>query len=189
MAMSRPMKRSDLSDDRAGVDDALMQRYAAGDVAAFDELYEHYEAPIYGFCLRYLSDADSAADALQEVFVRLIDARTSYQPRGRFRSWVFTITRRVCVDRSRERMHEPLEAGGRDTHVGRSFVDDIEHRDEVERVLSVLTPEQREVLLLHRYYGFSYGEISEMVGATEAAVKQKAYRALLDLRNGRRSTP
>ncbi len=184
------MSHGVVSDNRGRVDDALMARFAAGAVAAFDELYEYYEAPIYGFCLRYLSDADSADDAFQEVFVRVIEARKSYRPRERFRSWVFTITRRVCVDRSRERTHEPLEAAVRDTHmVLRSSVEDIEHRDEVERVLSVLTPEQREVLLLHRYYGFSYGEIGEMIGATEAAVKQKAYRALLGLRNGRRPTP
>ncbi len=88
-----------------GADDALMVRFAAGDVVAFDELYEHYEAPIYGFCLRFLSDADSAADAFQEIFMRVIDSRDSYQPRERFRSWVFTVARRVCVDRVRERAH------------------------------------------------------------------------------------
>ncbi len=182
------MNHGGVSDDRGGVDDALMVRFAAGDVAAFDELYEHYEAPIYGFCLRFLSDADSAADAFQEVFMRVVDSRDSYQPRERFRSWVFTVARRVCVDRVRERVHEPLESA-RGIREGRSPYEQIDDRDEVERALSVLTPEQREVLLLHRYHGFSYGEIGEMVGATEAAVKQKTYRALLSLRNGRRPTP
>ena len=165
-----------------------MARFAAGDVAAFDELYEHYEAPIYGFCLRFLSDTDSAEDAFQEVFMRVIDSCDSYKPRERFRSWVFTVARRVCVDRVRERAHEPLESA-RGIGEGRSSYEDVDSRDEVERVLSVLTPEHREILLLHSYYGFSYSEIGEMVGATEAAVKQKTYRALLSLRNGGRPTP
>ncbi len=101
---------------------------------------------------------------------------------------MFTVARRVCVDRVRERTHEPLESA-RGIREGRSSYEEVDDRDEVERVLSVLPPEHRERLLLHRYYGFSYGEIGEMVGATEAAVKQKTYRALLSLRNGRRPTP
>ena len=58
----------------------------------------------------------------------------------------------------------------------------LELRDEVAHLLSVLPADQREIVLLHRYEGFSYAEIAGMTGTTEAAAKQKAYRALLALR-------
>jgi RNA polymerase sigma-70 factor (ECF subfamily) len=164
-----------------------MARYAGGDVAAFQELYDRYEGRLYGFCLRYLGDRDAAADAFQEVFERLIDARNKYEPRSRFASWLFTIARRVCLDRLREdRRNESLEAGAERPVLEVDDTghpdDDLARRDEVQRLIRALPVKQREVLLLSKYYGFSYGEIAEMLGSSEVAVKQRAYRALQALR-------
>jgi len=168
-------------------DDALMMRYARGDVAAFEELYYRYETRLYGFCLRQLGDSDSAADAFQEIFKRVVDARHTYEPKGRFASWLFTITRRVCVDhlRSAERV-APTEAVAISREIEASPTSPIEDRlaqqDQLQRLLALLPAEQREVLLLSKYEGFSYGEIAGMLGSTEVAVRQKAYRALKTLR-------
>ncbi len=168
-------------------DDALMVRYARGDVAAFEELYHRYEARLYGFCLRQLGDSDVAADAFQEVFKRVVDARRTYEPKGRFASWIFTIARRVCVDqlRSIERV-APTEADANSRELEASPASPIEDRlaqqDQLQRLLALLPAEQREVLLLSKYEGFSYGEIARMLGSTEVAVRQKAYRALKTLR-------
>ena len=175
-------------DRGAAEDDALMTRYAAGDPGAFEELYYRYEGRLYGFCLRYLGEPDAAADAFQDVFKRLIDARSSYEPRGRFASWLFTIARRVCVDRLREdRRDESLEAvaGGRaaaDLFRATHPEQHLARRDAVRRLARTLPAEQREVLLLSKYYGFTYREIAEIVGSSEVAVKQKVYRALKTLR-------
>ncbi len=168
-------------------DDALMVRYARGDVAAFEELYYRYESRLYGFCLRQLGDSDAAADAFQEVFKRVVDARRTYEPKGRFASWIFTIARRVCVDqlRSAERV-APTEAVAISREVEASPASPIEDRlaqqDQLQRLLALLPAEQREVLLLSKYEGFSYGEVARMLGSTEVAVRQKAYRALKTLR-------
>jgi len=166
-------------------DDALMANYLRGDAAAFTELYARYEAPLFGFCVRYLGDRDAAADAFQETFMRVVDGSGSYVPRGRFRSWLFTIARRVCVDAVRaDRKHvgttHPLE--NVESHESNDPARVVGDRDEIERHLSTLSREQREVLLLHRYHGFAYAEIATMTRSTEAAVKQKAYRALRALR-------
>lgn len=168
-------------------DDRLMARYADGDAGAFRELYRRWEAPIYGFCLRYLGDPDAAADAFQEAFRRVVDAAGAYEPRGRFRSWLFTLARRACLDQVRERARDerldPLEeAAGSRVRAITSTEDTILSRQEAERRLAALPREQREVLLLSKYLLFTYREIAEMMGSTEAAVKQSAYRALHALR-------
>ncbi len=164
-------------------DDALVRAYAGGDVTAFETLYARYEARVFGFCLRYLGDRDTAADAFQETFMRLVDGAARYEPRGRFPSWIFTIARRVCLDILRtDKKQRPVGSVG-DIPAISGPAADIERRDELERYLSRLPPEQREVLLLHRYHGFAYEEIAVMTGSTEAAVKQKAYRALQALRS------
>ncbi len=168
-------------------DDVLMARYAQGDVAAFEELYQRYESRLYGFSLRYLGDPDAAADAFQETFIRVIEARNSYEPRGRFASWLFTIARRVCVDQLRLAKRKasveamPDQSESLIAPAG-SVEERLAHQDEVQQLLALLPAEQREVLLLSKYHGFTYSEIAEMVGSSEVAVKQKAYRALKTLR-------
>lgn len=169
-----------------------MARYADGDAGAFRELYGRWEEAVYGFCLRYLGDPDVAADAFQEAFRRVVDAADAYEPRGRFRSWLFTLARRACLDQVRGQRREgrlepldELEPSGSQAIASTeepTAEETLLRRREAERRLAALTPEQREVLLLNRYHGFTYREIAEMVGSTEAAVKQRAYRALRALR-------
>lgn len=115
--------------------------------------------------------------------MRLVDGAVRYEPRGRFPSWIFTIARRVCIDILRaDKKQRSVGDAGVIAAISGPPASDIERRDELERYLSRLPPEQREVLLLHRYYGFAYEEVAAMTGSTVAAVKQKAYRALKTLR-------
>jgi len=167
-------------------DDALMRRFAHGDTAAFEELYRRYERPVYSFCLRLLGDPDRAQDAFQEAFIHVVDGRENYRYQGRFRSWLFTIAHHACADQARDVRRfssDPGEPqGAASQSAGAAAEGRVVARDELDRVLALLPREQREVVLLSRYYGFSYGEIADLTGSTEAAVKQKAYRALKTLR-------
>ncbi len=171
-------------------DDDLMKRYRGGDANGFDLLYARYERRIYSFCLRMLGDQDSAADAFQDTFIRVVAARADYQPRGRFGSWLYTIARRVCLDRLRAVARtEPLDHHaavliGGDADPG----DRAATNDTIDRLLARLPLEQREVVVLNRYHGFTYREIAELLESTEAAVKQKAYRAVETLRGVREGT-
>lgn len=164
-----------------------MARYADGDPEAFRELYDRWADRVYGFCLRYLGAEAEAADAVQETFRRLIQARGRYEEQGRFESWLFTLARRACAERVRSRSSRPedsLEEEEAPTPVadtpdpGQRTSD----HDELRRALDELTERQREALLLAKYEGFSYAEIAEMTDTTEAAAKQRVYRALKKLR-------
>ena len=74
-------------------DEVLMARFAAGHAEAFEELYDRYEARLFGFCLRLLGDADNAADAFQDTMITVIEQRFRYRARGNLRGWLFTIAR------------------------------------------------------------------------------------------------
>lgn len=175
-------------------EDRLMVRYRWGDVRAFEELYERYERRVYGFCLHYLKDPDEAAEAFQDTFRRVVESRDRFEPRGRFESWLFTLARRACADRLRaSRDEESLDATVRRRPSAASSASappplasagpeaGVLRRAEIRRLLARLPESQREALLLSKYQGFSYAEIAEMVDATEAAVKQRVYRALRTL--------
>ncbi len=164
-------------------DDDLMMRFKGGDPAAFEVLYDRYETQLFGLCLRLLGSRADAEDALQEAFMKVVDRRGDFRPEGRFRSWIFTIVRFTCMDRLRvskteQRFLERVDKAERvETHEGVALA-----RTDVNRLLMELPADQREVLVLHRLHGFSQSEIAEMVGSTEAAVRQMAYRALKTLR-------
>lgn len=168
-------------------DQPPMARYADGDPEAFRELYDRWADRVYGFCLRQVGDEAEAADAFQDTFRRLIRARHRYEERGRFKSWLFTLARRACAERARSRSSGPerrLEEDAAPTPVARNSDPSTRAADQdvLQRVLARLTEAQREVLLLAKYEGFSYAEIAEMTDTTEAAVKQRVYRALKKLR-------
>ncbi len=167
----------------AETDDDLMMRFKGGDPAAFEVLYDRYETQLFGLCLRLLGSRADAEDALQEAFAKVVDRRDGFRPEGRFRSWIFTIVRFTCMDglriaKTEQRFLERMDKSEWvETHEGAALA-----RTDVNRLLMDLPAEQREVLVLHHLHGFSQSEIAEMVGSTEAAVRQKTYRALKTLR-------
>jgi len=164
-------------------DDNLMMRFKGGDPAAFEVLYDRYEGQLFGLCLKLLGGRAEAEDALQEAFAKVVDRRESFEPKGRFRSWIFTIVRFTCMDRLRiskteQQFLDRMDGSDRvEAHESATLA-----RTDVNRLLMDLPVDQREVLVLHRLHGFSHSEIAAMVGATEAGVRQKSYRALKTLR-------
>ena len=164
-------------------DEVLFVRYCAdGDLEAFGELYDRYGPAIFRFLLRLLRDRAAAEDLVQQVFLRIHEARAAFDPRRSFRTWIFTIARRLAANwsaRGGRGMNEPDPSeieDGAPSPERRAIV-----RDEaraVERALSTLSREDAEVLLLAKYEGLSYEDIGEVVGCTSDAVKMRVHRAL-----------
>lgn len=80
-------------------DEALMDRYARGDGAAFDELFARYQERAYAFFLWRVGSAEHAADLYQELFLRIHRARERYDPGRPFAPWFFQIARRLDTGR------------------------------------------------------------------------------------------
>ena len=164
-------------------DESLFIQYRAdGDLEAFGQLYDRYGSAIFRFLLRFLRDRPAAEDLAQQVFLRVHEARSAFDPRRSFRTWIFTIARRLAVNWS-------VRGGGVSNESDPSELEDEapspEHRaivrDEaraVERALSSLSREDAEVLLLAKYEGLSYEDIGEVVGCTSDAAKMRVHRAL-----------
>jgi RNA polymerase sigma factor (sigma-70 family) len=82
-------------------DDQLMRAYAAGDAAAFEQLYARHQAALYRFVRRLLGSAagTQAEEVFQDTWLRAIQARASWQPQGAsFRTWLFTLAHHRAVD-------------------------------------------------------------------------------------------
>ena len=82
-------------------DDTLMRRFAAGDAAAFEQLYQRHQAALYRFVRRLLgrAAATQADEVFQDTWLRAIQARHSWQPQGAaWRTWLFTLAHHRAVD-------------------------------------------------------------------------------------------
>jgi RNA polymerase sigma-70 factor, ECF subfamily len=171
-------------------DEALMTRYQAGDMDAFHQLYLRYEKKLYNYLLKTVRDASLAADLFQEVFLKLHRFRAQYNPQQSFAPWFFTIAANTMKNAFRaqrgaheEILTEEIQDEKQSTVSGPDRQVEAEELGvAIEKALSELPQNQREVILLSKMEGFSYGEIAQVLGMTSNAVKQMAHRGLIALR-------
>lgn len=158
-------------------DGALLRAFRGGDVQAFDELVSRHEAALLRHARSLLGEGRSHEDAVQEVFLRLVqsppklprtadgDARLE---RAHLVSWLHRVTRNCCMDvlrsETRRRKREETVAAVDNHDGGIDAVEGEDTRDAVERGLSRLPADQREVLVLRLLGERSYKEIAEITG-------------------------
>jgi RNA polymerase sigma-70 factor (ECF subfamily) len=175
-------------------DEALMAAYVAGDRRAFERLFARMAPRVHGFFVRSFGDRALADELLQMTFLKLHQARATYRPDARVRPWLFAIAANVRGDelRRRYRRAEALDedkleradeaqalAQARDADAA---LDDTERAEAVRAALARLPESQRVVVVMHRYEGLTFGEIAKAVGASEGAVRVRAFRAYEALR-------
>jgi RNA polymerase sigma-70 factor, ECF subfamily len=88
-------------------DETLMQRIARNDTAAFDVLFLRHRRAVFSYTFRMVGDGPAAEDLTQECFLRVWRARERYQPTAAFRTWLFTIARRLALDELKRRETHP----------------------------------------------------------------------------------
>jgi RNA polymerase sigma-70 factor (ECF subfamily) len=170
--------------------DGFMERCAAGDARAFDELYRRGAHRIRGFLIRLSGDPALAEDLTQETFVRIHRARGSFEPGAAALPWMFAIARNAFLDHTRREQvrratrneaSAPAEAA-LDTQ-GDAMLAAREMLGVVRRTLETLPLLQREAFVLLRFEGLSVSEAAQILGASESAVKVRAFRAYEALRD------
>ncbi|MBI4530314.1 MAG: sigma-70 family RNA polymerase sigma factor [Candidatus Latescibacteria bacterium] len=174
-------------------DGELMALYQQGSLEAFNLLYSRYEKRIYNYFLRHLGDPERSAEIFQETWLRLHRDRQAYNPQFPFATWLFTIASNLAKNEfkqvsRRRRVFEGVEVDYEQVGDKRWQMDPgiVLERSEVttriEQALRLLPTSQREVIVMSKYQGLSYAEIAEITRTSIGAVKQKAHRALVALR-------
>lgn len=181
-------------------DEELMLAYQKGDASAFRALVVRHEKPIYRFCLRSLGDKEAAADATQEVFLRVVKNVMRWEQKAKFTTFLYTIARNFCIDEARKRVFRKTdslnEKASRDEGSGLEKQDLVKDenpladrvhdgkkiRAVVEQTLAALPEEQREVFCMRQYSGLSFKEIADATGAGENTVKSRMRYALESLK-------
>jgi RNA polymerase sigma-70 factor (ECF subfamily) len=162
---------------------AWMQRAQTGDREAYTLLLDELSGVIRAFVRKTLGDVPLVDDCVQESLIAIHDARRSYDPRRRFRPWMFAIVRHKTIDAVRRvdvrRRHElePADMAG-----GREEAPAAERAAEARRVLQGLTEPFREALVLTKYEGYTIDEAAARAGISATAMKTRVHRALRRVR-------
>jgi|SRR5580692_11344889 RNA polymerase sigma-70 factor (ECF subfamily) len=173
-----------------GPADLAMERYAAGDTAAFGLVYDALATRLFGYLLRRTRDRARAEDILQQTMLHIHRARDQFIPGAQVVPWAFAIARRLLVDSVRRGSREVL-AEGTDPAEGVAVsprADDLVHASELaaraEQVLAGLPAAQRMAFELMKVDGLTLAETAQVLGTTVASVKLRAHRAYQALRIG-----
>ena len=170
---------------------AAMDRYAAGDDAAFGELYEALSPRLYGFLVRLSGEAATAEDLLQQTFLQMHVARSRFARGADVTPWAMAIARRLFIDvvrRNKSRATDLVDGAVLDeTNVsGNPTAEDwlVAHETEalIESRLATLSSNQRDAFQLVKQEGLSIAEAASVLGITATAVKLRAHRAYTQLR-------
>jgi RNA polymerase sigma-70 factor, ECF subfamily len=160
----------------------LMERFLGGDSSAFDALFTRYAARINAY-LRRMVGPSTADDLTQATFLSVVRSRGRFQRGARFRPWLYAIASNAARDYLRHaRFEQPADDGVPPEQVAEDVLPDPPLEKAVHAALAQLPPQQREAIRLHRFEGFSFGEIAESLGLSESAVKVRAHRGYVRLR-------
>lgn len=175
---------SPLSDSRS--DEELMAAYVAGDAASFRVIFERYAPLLMRAMLRELYMREEANDLVQQTFLQLHRARADFDASQKLKPWVFTIAmnlKREYFRRKKRRPERSLDAESTlEPAVAALGAARVEARHTLERVMRDLPADQREVIELHWFDGLEFPEVAQVVGASVSAVKVRAHRGYVRLR-------
>lgn len=179
-------------------DEELYERFLGGDSRALGALYDRHARALMAFASQ--QGAARPEDVVQDAFLRVVRNGQSFQGQSKFRTWLYSIARNLCIDaarRDRFRNGPSLDAPtgqGEGLSLGERIAADAPHLDGArttadkqfrgayEAALAGLPDEQREVFTLREVAGLSFAEIAETTACNENTVKSRMRYALKALR-------
>ena len=167
-------------------DEILMHKVKQGNLSELAGLFERYHVRLYNFFLKLTQDKSVSQDLTQNLFYRIIKYRHTFRDDSIFKSWVYQMARNVHYDYRRQNKRtsdrfenvEDYDENVLETSPG--FEEEDFQR--LDKALLKLSPEQQEIIVLSRYQGIKYEEISKIQNSTVAAIKVQMHRAIKQLR-------
>lgn len=195
--MAEPAKHQDWS---ALTDQEVARLALEGREAAYRELINRYQRPVYSLVYRMVRNQELAEDLTQETFIKVLNALESYRPEYKFSSWIFKIANNATIDHLRRRRLDTVSIHG-SAHADSSEaiaasaiqvsderespLDEVVGRElgeQISAAVAKLRPEYRSCILLRHVEGRTYEEIAEIMDLPLGTVKTYIHRARNELR-------
>ncbi|MHC4423376.1 MAG: RNA polymerase sigma factor, partial [Planctomycetota bacterium] len=177
-------------------DAELLNRYAAGEEAAFREIVNRYKNSLYAFLWKFLNRHDLVEDVFQETFLQLFTSRQSYDPTRSLRPWLFTIAANKAKDALRKQQrtaaipigtiaesqdlsfNDVLNALTSDRTMPYEQLQQDEIAVRVRKIIADMPENLREILILAYFSKFSYKQMAEILSIPIGTVKSRLHTAV-----------
>lgn len=186
------MARSETTPAHPDVPERLLERYIAGDAAAFEALVELYEEKLFAFIAGMTGDSHLAEDVFQMTFIKVAKKAAAFDGRSSFSTWLFRIARNAALDEIRKRRRDHRlsdpEMGGLDNASDPAAVSPLdrltmaEAGERVREALAKLPEAQRDAFLLKEEADLDFGEIGNILGCGRETAKSRFRLAVGKLR-------
>jgi len=163
-----------------------MERVKDGDIAEMSVLFERYHVRLYNFFLKLTRNKIISQDLTQNLFYRMIRYKNSYKNDLSVKSWMYQMARNLHIDYCKEEKRfddlflktdtYPVEVTDENT----GFQED--DYEKLEAAFSRLSISQKELIILSRYQGLKYEEISDILNQSVPAIKVAMHRTIKQLR-------
>ena len=160
----------------------LLERFAAGDLDAFEVLFREHQKQVYAWIVRIVRDSGIAEDLTVETFWRIYRSHARFDPAGNFGAWAYRIATNAALDHLRKSRHETelpqdlAASSAPDPAVGR------ETRERIRTAFHRLPAKYRLVATLALIEEEPYEKIAAAAGISAALVKVRVFRAVRMLR-------
>ena len=167
----------------------LAQAASAGDMAAFETLYDRHSRRVYSLCLRMTGNTSEAEDLSQEVFIQLFRKAGSFRGDAQFTTWLHRLTVNQVLMHFRRRgvrLEQPTEDGEAPAQVVAGTEDPLRmpvvERIALDKAVAALPPGYRSVFVLHDVEGREHEEIARLLGCSVGTSKSQLHKARMKLR-------
>lgn len=169
-------------------DTNLMLDVKAGDIKKLGILFERYKTVLFSYLFRITQNKHTSEDLVQNVFMRILKYRKNFTGCGKFTNWMYKIAHNVSVDHfnkdNRYRATDDFSKYNlKDNQTGDEVLIQKEQVKLLEKALYQLSEKKREILVLSKYQKLKYKDISKILGCSEATVKVRVFRAIMDLKD------
>jgi RNA polymerase sigma-70 factor, ECF subfamily len=188
--------------ERGGTLDAqeavFVSRLQANEDAAYDELVRVYHASIFHVAFRMLGDSSDAADAVQEIFLKVFRNVQRFRGDSSLKTWIYRIAFSEILNRLRwwkrrfrsstVSLDDDRQGNGHYIHLAASnpsplqALESKERESAIQQALTKLSGEHRSIVILRDIEGFSYSEIADILGISVGTVKSRLARARADMK-------
>ncbi len=176
-------------------DEALFAQIAAGDTQAFSMLYDRYSSQLFGLALKIMQNQSLAEDVIQDVFMTIWKKAGSYKKRkGKPLGWMMILCRNRCIDLLRKQQKQNKKTSGGTEKIDALAADSdlpdpleqasvAELSYEITKAMGQLPPEQRQLIDMAYFQGFSQSEISRTLKVPLGTVKTRIRLGMQKLRD------
>jgi RNA polymerase sigma-70 factor (ECF subfamily) len=169
-------------------DAALLERFAAGDRSALDDLFRRYRTVAFRVAYRLLGREADALDAVQEAFVKALTNLERFRGLSSFKTWLLRIVSNAALDVGRHRRrqartpqaprHDPPDRfGPADLPAPEAELHRADLREKIDTALARLPDPQRQTFVLHVEAGLSYREVADALGISIGTVMSRLFYA------------